>query len=232
MLVTLLLIGLLGAVFLRGFKEAVGIAVGLVAVYLSLNAVVVTTGMARVLSHPSLLADWREALFVQHGSPVMMVAIALIVFPRLALGLSGFETGVAVMPLVAGGPEDTHRLLTGRIRNTRELLTTAALIMSVFLMTSSLVTTLLIPHEEFEEGGAASHPQHCLPGARVLRRWLRHYLWQHGQQDQQRSGLHQRSRARGPAAAARLARGVPRTSVLPGRQCRTAEPAGGRTGWP
>lgn len=156
MLVTLLLIGLLGAVFLRGFKEAVGIAVGLVAVYLGLNAVVVTTGMARVLSHPSLLADWREALFVQHGSPVMMVAIALIVFPRLALGLSGFETGVAVMPLVAGGPEDTHRNLTGRIRNTRKLLTTAALIMSVFLMTSSLVTTLLIPHEEFEEGGAAS----------------------------------------------------------------------------
>ncbi|MCA9878980.1 MAG: hypothetical protein KC442_14405 [Thermomicrobiales bacterium] len=155
-LVTLLLIGLLGAVFLRGFTEAVGIAVCLVVVYLALNAVVVATGMARVLTHPSLLGDWREALFVQHGSPVMMVALALIVFPRLALGLSGFETGVAVMPLVAGGPDDPPHHLAGRIRNTRKLLTTAALIMSGFLMTSSVTTTLLIPPEEFEEGGAAS----------------------------------------------------------------------------
>ena len=32
-----------------------------------------------------------------------MVAVALIVFPKLPR-LSGFETGVAVMPLVAGIP--------------------------------------------------------------------------------------------------------------------------------
>jgi hypothetical protein len=155
-LVTLFLICLLGVVFLRGFKEAVGIAVGLVAVYLTLNAVVVVTGMMRVISHPGLLSDWRDALFVQYGSPVMMVAVALIVFPRLALGLSGFETGVAVMPLVEGDPGDTPAKPVGRVRNTRKLLTTAALIMSAFLMTSSLITTTLIPSEEFAEGGAAS----------------------------------------------------------------------------
>nr|MBA2595997.1 amino acid transporter [Chloroflexia bacterium] len=78
------------------------------------------------------------------------------VFPRLALGLSGFETGVAVMPLVKGNPTDTARLPDGRIRHTQKLLTSAALIMSGFLMTTSFVTTLLIPHEEFEEGGEAS----------------------------------------------------------------------------
>jgi hypothetical protein len=44
----------------------------------------------------------------------------------------------------------------GRIRNTRKLLTTAALIMSGFLITSSFATTMLIPHKEFEEGGQAS----------------------------------------------------------------------------
>ena len=39
--VTLALIGLLGAVFLKGFGEAIGIAVGLVAVYLALNVIVI-----------------------------------------------------------------------------------------------------------------------------------------------------------------------------------------------
>ena len=40
MLVTLLLLAILGAIFLKGFKEAIGIAVILVASYLFLNAIV------------------------------------------------------------------------------------------------------------------------------------------------------------------------------------------------
>lgn len=154
--VTLFLVAILGAVFLKGFKEAIGIAVGLVAAYLALNLIVIAVAFRHFLANPHLLIDWRDALFVQHGSPVMMVAVALIVFPRLALGLSGFETGVAIMPLVEGDPGDRASHPAGRIRNTRKLLTTAALIMSAYLISSSLVTTLLIPHQEFEEGGAAS----------------------------------------------------------------------------
>jgi hypothetical protein len=42
------------------------------------------------------------------------------------------------------------------VGNTRKLLTTAAIIMSVYLMASSVVTTVLIPAKEFQEGGAAS----------------------------------------------------------------------------
>ncbi len=153
---TLVLIASLGAVFLKGFKEAIGIAVVLVIVYLALNAVVVLVGLQHIAANPAVLGSWREALFVQHGSPVMMVAVALLVFPRLALGLSGFETGVAVMPLVSGETSDTASNPAGRIRNTQKLLTSAALIMSLYLIATSFVTTLLIPHDEFEEGGEAS----------------------------------------------------------------------------
>jgi hypothetical protein len=82
--------------------------------------------------------------------------VALLVFPKLALGLSGFETGVAVMPLIKGDPDDDPEVPEGRIRGAHRLLTTAALIMSAFLITSSFATTLLIPHREFEPGGRAS----------------------------------------------------------------------------
>src|SRR3954451_17457205 len=148
-LLTLALIAVLGAVFLKGFKEAMGIAVALVAVYLALNAIVVGHGLARVAAQPHLLSAWKDRLFQAHGSPLVMFGIALLLFPKLALGLSGFETGVAVMPLVEGEPSDTPDHPEGRIRHTRELLLCAALIMSVFLITSSLVTTLLIPADEF-----------------------------------------------------------------------------------
>jgi hypothetical protein len=84
-----------------------------------------------------------------------MIVVALVLFPKLALGLSGFETGVAVMPLVAGNPGDSDAHPEGRIRNTHKLLTTAALIMSVLLVTSSIVTALLIPPAEFQSGGSA-----------------------------------------------------------------------------
>lgn len=145
--VTLVLIAILGAVFLKGFKEAIGLAVMLVAVYLVLNLVVVSVGIYEIATHPQRLTDWKSALFAQHGNPLKMVGLALLLFPKLALGLSGFETGVAVMPLVKG---------PGRIRNTRMLLMTAALIMSVFLISSSFITATLIPAEEFQEGGGAS----------------------------------------------------------------------------
>jgi hypothetical protein len=156
MIVTLVLISLLGAVFLRGFKEAIGIAVVLVAVYLALNLVVVSVSIAEVLGDPALITDWWAALTAQHGDPAIMIGIALLVFPKLALGLSGFETGVAVMPQVTGAAGDTEDNPVGRIRDTRRLLTTSALIMSGFLITSSIVTTLLIPQKDFQAGGPAN----------------------------------------------------------------------------
>jgi hypothetical protein len=155
--ITLALIGLLGFVFLKGFREAIGLAVVLVALYLGLNLITIGVGLQQILQQPGVLADWQTALVSHHGSdPFLLLALAALVFPKLALGLSGFETGVAVMPLVKGKASDTTVQPQGRIHNTYKLLTIAAVIMSGFLLTSSLVTILLIPAAEFEAGGKAN----------------------------------------------------------------------------
>ncbi|WEO93184.1 APC family permease [Streptomyces sp. FXJ1.172] len=156
MLITLILVALLGAVFLKGFLEAIGVATALVGIYLALNVVVVIVGLYHVITAGHVITDWSSALTAQHGNIFVMIGLALIVFPKLALGLSGFETGVAVMPHVQGDPDDTEEKPTGRIRDTKKLLTTAAIIMSGFLITSSFITTLLIPENDFKTGGPAN----------------------------------------------------------------------------
>ena len=155
-LLTLVLLALLAAVFLKGFGEAIGIAVVLAVGYIGLSAVVVANGFVHVVQDPGTFTDWTDAVADAHSSPLAVLGASLLVFPALALGLSGFETGVVVMPLVKGDPDDTPAVPTGRIRNTRKLLTTAALIMSVMLMGSAIVTTFLIPAAAFEEGGEAN----------------------------------------------------------------------------
>ena len=154
--ITLLLLAVLGAIFLKGFKEAIGVAVLIVGAYLLLNLVVVAAGFYEIATHPRSITDWSDALFSSYGNPLVMIGASVLIFPRLALGLSGFETGVGMMPLVRGDPDDDPERPTGRIRNTRKMLTVAALIMSFYLITTSFVTTVLIPPEEFEEGGSAN----------------------------------------------------------------------------
>jgi hypothetical protein len=153
--ITMLLIAMLGGVFLKGFKEAVSIAVLLVIAYLSLNFVTIGTCFLQIAKDPALVTNWQQSIFTQHGNIWTILGGAMLVFPRLALGLSGFETGVVLMPLVKGNPNDDEHTPIGRIQNTYKLLTSAALIMSFFLLTSSFVTTLLISPEAFKKGGAA-----------------------------------------------------------------------------
>ena len=169
MLITLVLLLVLGGVFLRGFSEAISLAVFIVVTYLALNVVVVSVSLGHIWQHPETLGTWKTALTRQHGNPLLMIAMAIILFPKLALGLSGFETGVAVMPLVRGEQTDTEGSPAGRIRNTKKLLRAAALIMSVMLMASSLVSTVLIPPEAFQphqpaDGRALAYLAHELVG--------------------------------------------------------------------
>jgi hypothetical protein len=150
--ITVVLLVVLGAVFLKGFKEAIGVAVSIVGVYLLVNLVVVVRGLYQIFSHPQNLVGWQDALFSNYGNPLTMVAVSFLVFPQLALGLSGFETGVSMMPLVRGDPDDDPEHPEGRIRNTRKMLFVAALIMSFYLITTSFVTSVLISARKFEQG--------------------------------------------------------------------------------
>jgi hypothetical protein len=72
--VTLLLIALLGAIFLRGFTKAIEIAVAVVATYLTLNLVVVFAALERVSQNPHVVVDWRHLLTVSYASPLQMAA--------------------------------------------------------------------------------------------------------------------------------------------------------------
>ena len=50
-------------VFLKGFREAIGIAVAVVGAYLLVNLVVVAAGFYEIATQPGVLADWQSALF-------------------------------------------------------------------------------------------------------------------------------------------------------------------------
>ena len=179
-IVNLILIGMLGAVFLKGFNEAIGIAVGIVVIYLSLNLIAIGTAFYEISVHPEVFSNWQASLWAhpQVGGSVAWLALsAMILFPKLALGLSGFETGVVVMPLVKSDvaapsqdiralhttrvdadelPPHAQAYLDGRIRNGKKLLAGAALIMSFYLIGSSIVTSMLIPYDKIQEGGEAN----------------------------------------------------------------------------
>jgi len=155
-LITLVLLALLAAIFLKGFAEAISIAVGLVGVYLALNVVVAAVGLWHVFTASGLVVDWTHAMTAQHGDVFAMIGVSLLVFPKLALGLSGFETGVAVMPQIKSAPGEPGDNPATRIAGARKLLTTAALIMSAFLIVTSFITVVLIPEKEFQTGGKAN----------------------------------------------------------------------------
>jgi hypothetical protein len=146
---TLALLALLAVVFLKGFLEAIGLAAAVAIPYLILNLVVLVRGLIEIARFPGKLDSWSAALLARGDWTMVLIASGLI-FPKLALGMSGFETGVSVMPLVSGATVEE------RVRATRLLLASAAVIMSAYLVLSSLVTTLLIPADAYATGGAAS----------------------------------------------------------------------------
>jgi hypothetical protein len=170
LIVTMGLLVLLGSVFMRGFREVIGLAVVIVTVYMLLNAIVIGSGLFYLATHPTRFQEWLAQVnagqwhmherLLSGSDGWTILAICLLIFPKLALGLSGFETGVAVMPLIRGDGDDAPERPRGRIRNARKLLTTAAVIMSVYLLGSSLVTATLIQPEALIRHGPVPTAEH------------------------------------------------------------------------
>jgi hypothetical protein len=178
-LVVTLLLGVLGFTFWfmlrKGFnRNVIVLAVPLMLVYLLLNAVIIGSGIWHLLRNPEVVHDWFELIlqgdwqieqqerwFIPGAGLLadwlLIALLCLLFFPRLSLGLSGFELSLILMPQVEGDAKDDPERPLRRIRNTRKVLVTAALIMSIFLFGSVLVTNLLIPLEELGLEGAASN---------------------------------------------------------------------------
>jgi hypothetical protein len=146
----------------RGFTPTfMYTAAAIVVLFLLLNAIVIGSSLLYLSQHPDYMKNWLDlATFGLHGQGMAilvwtLVRIGIIHFPLMAIGLSGFELSMASAELVKGRPDDDPIRPRGRIRNARKLLVTAAVVMSLFIATSILAVTLLVPQGLLQPGGAA-----------------------------------------------------------------------------
>lgn len=171
-LVVTIALGIVGFVFWwvlrKGFNRNVLVwAVPVVVLYLALNGIVIGYGLSFLADHPERLENWWEQIeqgdwgvatpLAAAPSWVSLALVCILLLPQLSLGLSGFELSMILMPQVRGEPGDDPARPRGRIRNTRKVLITAAVIMAVYLLGSALVTTLLIPESAFARPGGANN---------------------------------------------------------------------------
>ncbi len=165
-LLATLLIGFISFVFWfvlrRGFnRNVVVLAIPIVCLYMTLTGMIVGGGIWHLVEHPEIWDNYLRQIQAgewgingSHEAVVDWWAVAgmsLLFLPNLALGLSGFEMSMILMPQVRGAG------VTQRVANTRKVLILAALIMTVFLLGSTVVTTIYIPPDQMQAGGQASN---------------------------------------------------------------------------
>jgi hypothetical protein len=174
-LVTMGLIATLGLVFLTGFREAIAVCVIVGVPYMVMSATIVGAGIVDLVQEPAPFTAWWDRIvhldigelkasisrmqagetgpleWVPGNGIGALALVGLLVFPKLALGLSGFETGVTVMSHIRA-PDQEHR-----VRYTQRLLATAAVLMCTLLLGANFIATVRIPEAAFvvgAEGGA------------------------------------------------------------------------------
>ncbi len=169
-LVVTIVLGFVGFVFWfvlrKGFnRNVLRLAVPLVVMYLLMTGALIAGGVWKLIEQPEIVGEWWNQIClgefdaVERGERSIgwwRVSLwALMALPNLALGLSGFEMSMILMPQIQGTPDEQPPRT--RIRNTRKVLIVAAMVMAIYLLGSILVTTLLIPNEEFGTDGRANN---------------------------------------------------------------------------
>src|SRR5262249_27396999 len=145
----------------RGF---VSVAVGVVALYLLVNVLLLGSALHYLLATSEgrdLLLSWEENVRPvignvreeQRGPLLATLKLALLAFPAMAIGLSGFELSMASAPMVRGSATDNPHHPVGRIRRTRFLMLVAGLVMSVLVLSAIFTVTLLVYQEKAGEPG-------------------------------------------------------------------------------
>lgn len=154
--ISIFLVILLGVVFYLGLREAIAIALMMTIPFLFLTFFVIGKCFFVIWNNPSLFQNWLNSpVFKMDNYSLFLVT--LVAFPKLALGLSGFETSVSMMPLIKNGnANESTAFPRSRILGTKKLLITSASIMSLCLLASSLATSVLLTREQVAEGGPAA----------------------------------------------------------------------------
>jgi hypothetical protein len=156
------------AIFRRGFRRrVVQLAVVVVALYLLLTAVVIGSGLSYLLRHPHFVQTWWQKCASDAGiSPasgsvvsgsLSLIARCLFSFPQMSLGLSGFELSMVVLPFIKSDDDCEGTSIVQRVRSGRKLLVAAAAIMSLYLLSATLITTILIPPTALTTTGQAAN---------------------------------------------------------------------------
>jgi hypothetical protein len=156
------------AILRQGFtRRVIQLAVLVVAVYLTLNAVVIGSALHYLKTHPEIFRAWYGNIsqgawsFKEEptggGGFWAAMSLCFLAFPSLAIGLSGFELSMIVMPLLRGDSMEDPRYPRLRVLNARKVLLAAGFLMSVYLLGSVLATATLIPPGALSTGGSASH---------------------------------------------------------------------------
>jgi len=168
MLIVLVLGTVAGLIFFKGYtRNFIRLAVLTVALYLGLTLIVVGSGVWYLIERPELVNAWWVDVWTGNWKPGahvrpatdwgVLLGTCIPLLPALCLGLSGFEFTLMAMPLVRGRASDSPENPRGVIRNTRILLAVAAITMSCYLLTSTLVTTVLIPPAAHDVNGQAKY---------------------------------------------------------------------------
>jgi hypothetical protein len=139
-------------------KRMLWFAAVIVVLYLGSTAYVVGTVARDLYQHSDEVQQWWNMLKHQSSTDLRgTMILMLLIFPQLALGISGFELCMTTAPLISGEPGNEVEQKRQRIRRARIMMCCLTVIMAIFLIATTFITTLQIPVEKFSSEHDARH---------------------------------------------------------------------------